>query len=149
MLLAHAQKSLRLNGFGVFHMYYTGAIDQITFKTILLLNLSVPTLYFGLVSAIPVQRRLLVVGKTLIGSIRMNGLRKQERSIEKTTIYEIKLQGRLDEDWSDWFEGMTICHEGETAVLKGKVTDQAALRGILTKIWDLNRTVISVNQIRD
>jgi hypothetical protein len=62
-------------------------------------------------------------------------------------IYEIRLQGRLDENWSDWLEGMVISHDDDTTVLRGKVLDQAALRGILSRIWDLNRTVISVNQI--
>lgn len=74
--------------------------------------------------------------------------KKEDRSINKSRIYEIRLQGRLDKDWSDWLEGMVISHEGENTVLKGKVLDQAALRGILSRIWDLNRTVISVNQIR-
>jgi hypothetical protein len=31
--------------------------------------------------------------------------------------------------------------------LTGPVADQARLRGIVSKIWDLNLTVISVNQI--
>ncbi len=73
--------------------------------------------------------------------------RKQNRNIDNLPIYEIKLQGRLNKDWSDWLEGMSISYEGETTILKGKVTDQAALRGILTRVWDLNRIVISVNQI--
>ncbi len=30
-------------------------------------------------------------------------------------------------------------------VLTGPVVDQAALRGILNRLWDLNLTVISVN----
>jgi hypothetical protein len=74
--------------------------------------------------------------------------RKQNRSIEKTQLYEIKLQGRLDKDWSDWLAGMSISYNGDITVLRGYVIDQAALRGILTKIWDMNRTVISVKEIR-
>ena len=61
-------------------------------------------------------------------------------------VYEIRVKGTLDKSWSDWFEGMVISHEDGNTLLKGKVADQAALRGILTRIWDLNRTVISVNQ---
>ena len=66
--------------------------------------------------------------------------------------YQIKVQGRLDENWSDWFNGMTIELENECdgppiTTLTVAVADQARLRGILSKIWDLNLTVISVTQI--
>lgn len=74
--------------------------------------------------------------------------RKQNRSIEKTPSYEIKVQGRLDKDWSDWLGGMSISYKGDITVLRGYVIDQAALRGILSKIWDMNRTVVSVKEIR-
>ena len=72
-----------------------------------------------------------------------------KRDIDRLLIYEIKLRGRLDKNWSDWLEGMSISYEGDITVLKGQIIDQAALRGVLTRIWDLNRTVISVNQIQD
>ncbi len=72
---------------------------------------------------------------------------KQNRSIDKLPIYEIRLQGRLDKDWSDWLEGMSITHEEDITILRGQVIDQAALQGILIKLWDLNRKVISVNQV--
>jgi hypothetical protein len=75
--------------------------------------------------------------------------REENRSTNKTPIFEIRLQGRLNEDWSDWLDGMSISHVGEISILKGQILDQAALRGILTRIWDLNRTVISVNQIQE
>lgn len=61
-------------------------------------------------------------------------------------IYEIRGKGILDEKWSDWFDGMTITFESGSTTLTGPVADQAALRGILTKIWDLDLTLISVNQ---
>ena len=56
------------------------------------------------------------------------------------------MRGRLDERWSDWFNGMTITSERDITTLTGAV-DQAKLRGIVSKIWDLNLTVISVTQI--
>lgn len=55
--------------------------------------------------------------------------------------------GRLDKDWSDWLEGMSISYEGDITILRGYAIDQAALHGILTKIWDMNIKVISVNPI--
>lgn len=66
-------------------------------------------------------------------------------------IYRITVQGRLDEDWSGWFHGLAIeCKAaGEWAVtsLTGPVVDQAALRGILNKLWDLNLTLVSVARL--
>ena len=62
-------------------------------------------------------------------------------------VYQIKVQGRLDESWSGWFNNMTIAFEGDTTTLTGAVVDQAALRGILSRLWDLNLALISVNQI--
>ena len=66
--------------------------------------------------------------------------------------YEIRVEGELDEDWVDWFDGMAIAIEysgdGRTATtLAGPVSDQAALRGMLSKLWDLNLTLISLRRI--
>jgi hypothetical protein len=72
---------------------------------------------------------------------------RPERDIDSLPFYEIRLPGRLDKDWSDWLDGMSITYEGDVTVLRGQVIDQAALRGILSKIWDLNRAVIAVRRI--
>jgi len=66
--------------------------------------------------------------------------------------YQIKVQGRLDEKWSDWFNGMDIALETATdgspiTILTGVVADQPRLRGMLSKIWDLNLTLISVIRV--
>ncbi len=59
--------------------------------------------------------------------------------------YEIKIKGRLDTRWSDWFAGMTLTHlDGDETLLSGALTDQAALHGVLERIRDLNLTLISV-----
>ena len=60
-------------------------------------------------------------------------------------VYQIKVQGRLDESWSGWFSGMAVTVEGNTTTLTGAVVDQAALRGILSRLWDLNLALISIN----
>jgi hypothetical protein len=66
----------------------------------------------------------------------------------KRAIYEIRIRDRLDEDWSEWFDTMTLAHtsEGQT-ILTGPVADQAALHGLLARILDLNLTLISVTQV--
>jgi hypothetical protein len=69
---------------------------------------------------------------------------------DQALTYEIKVRGRLDESWSEWFDGMSIALEDESngfpvTALTGPVADQAALRGVLVKLWDINLTLISVN----
>ena len=71
---------------------------------------------------------------------------KQYPDPDGPIIYQIRVQGRLDENWSDWFSGMTITFEGGVTTLTGPVADQAALRGLLTRIWDLNLTLLSVTR---
>ena len=71
---------------------------------------------------------------------------------EEPLMYRIRVQGILDPNWSEWLESMSIAAEQQpngcnTTVLTGRVADQAALRGILTRIWDLNLDVISVIRI--
>jgi hypothetical protein len=62
---------------------------------------------------------------------------------------EIKVKGQLDEEWSDWFEGMTITHtERDETVFTGSVADEAAMYGILSGLRDLGLQLISVNSRR-
>lgn len=77
----------------------------------------------------------------------------QFKGLDLPVVYEIKVQGRLDERWSGWFSGLTVaseqCADGATiTTLTGAVADQAALRGILFRIWDLSLTVIAVNRVK-
>jgi hypothetical protein len=62
--------------------------------------------------------------------------------------YEIRVKGHLDDQWDDWFGGLTITLEdnGETLVT-GPVVDQAALHGLLRKVRDLGMPLISVNRV--
>lgn len=68
--------------------------------------------------------------------------------MDKSYIYEIRLEGHLSKSWSDWFEGLTIHNEsnGET-MLCGSFVDQAALFGALNKIHSLNLKLISVHRL--
>jgi hypothetical protein len=63
------------------------------------------------------------------------------------TDYRIKLKGRLDPNWSDWFEQMAISTQGGETILTGPVADQAALHGLLIRIRDLNLTLLAVERI--
>jgi hypothetical protein len=60
-------------------------------------------------------------------------------------VYQIRIKGHLDRQWTDWFEGLAITLEdnGET-LLTGPVVDQAALYGVLRKVRDVAIPLLSV-----
>ncbi len=59
--------------------------------------------------------------------------------------YELRIEGHLDQHWSTWFDGLAIVHQEDgTTVLRGVVTDQAELHGLLAKVRDLGATLLSV-----
>jgi hypothetical protein len=64
-------------------------------------------------------------------------------------VYQIRVTGHLDSEWSDWFEGLSITLEdnGET-LLSGPVADQAALHGLLRKVRDLGLPLLSVIRLQ-
>jgi hypothetical protein len=67
-------------------------------------------------------------------------------------VYEIRVEGELDQDWQQWLDGLdaTLSYTSDRApvtTLTGPVVDQAALRGMLCKLWDLNLTLVSVHRI--
>lgn len=58
---------------------------------------------------------------------------------------EIHIKGRIIQQWSEWFGGLTICHSRrDETVLTGIVTDQAALYGIISHLRDLGLQLASV-----
>ena len=64
--------------------------------------------------------------------------------------YAIKLKGRLDEHWSEWFEGLAMAHdEAGNTILTGSITDQAALHGLLMRIRDLGLPLLAVERIEE
>jgi hypothetical protein len=64
---------------------------------------------------------------------------------------EIRVKGRIDEHWSDWFDDLTITHADDETVLTGTVADEAALYGLLAKLRDLGLPLVSVqpSEVRD
>ena len=64
------------------------------------------------------------------------------------TRYEVRVKGHLDQRWSTWFDGLTLTHEADgTTTLRGNVTDQAQLHGLLAKVRDLGATLLSVTPL--
>ena len=74
--------------------------------------------------------------------------------VTQGSIYKITIKGRLQEKWASWLNGMimsvenTVPGNNET-IITVRIPDQAALRGILNKIWDLNLTIISLMFVED
>jgi hypothetical protein len=70
------------------------------------------------------------------------------RTSSKPAIYEIRVKGNLDPQWSDWFDGFTVTQqENDETLLTGLVADQPALHGLLAKIRDLGLPLLAVTHI--
>jgi hypothetical protein len=68
--------------------------------------------------------------------------------------YQVRVEGWVAERWDNWFGEMTVARghrEDGTPVttVSGTIADQAALRGLLNQLWDLNLTLLSVSRVGD
>ena len=71
------------------------------------------------------------------------------RKLYQPVTYQIKVQGRLDKNWSEWFDNMAITvasGDDRTVIttLTGSVADQTALHGLLARIRDLGLFLLLV-----
>ena len=67
---------------------------------------------------------------------------------EEARIYQIRIDGQLGREWTDWFDGLSITPgENGTTLLTGPVIDQSALHGLLKKVRDLGTPLVSVNRM--
>ena len=82
----------------------------------------------------------------------MNKRPRQKLTLYRPTIYQIRVPGELGTNWSDWASGMTITIESEgggegnshpVTTLTGRF-DQAALQGLLRRLYSLGLPLISV-----
>lgn len=73
------------------------------------------------------------------------------RDPEQNCLYKIVVDGDLHESWSEWLGevdletrigGFDSCY----TIVLSEIPDQAALRGLLNRIWDLNLEIISLNK---
>jgi hypothetical protein len=64
-----------------------------------------------------------------------------------TMVYEIRLQGQLDQQWSAWFDGLTISYDEEgNTILRGPLPDEPALHGVLIKVRDLALPLLALKR---
>ena len=79
----------------------------------------------------------------------MMKITKQKLTLDRPATYQIKVPGHLNESWSEWAGGMAITVESDVdglpvTTLTGTV-DQAALQGLLRRLYSLGLPLISVN----
>jgi hypothetical protein len=71
---------------------------------------------------------------------------KMEAIDQKNTGFcEIRIKGRLEPRWAEWFDLMSFSSEENVTVLTGTVPDQAALQGLMQKISMLGMTIVSLH----
>ena len=94
-----------------------------------------------------------VLGQTRVNQaeerwvIEMNKINKL--TLSQPATYEIRVPGELDPSWSDWAGGMeiSIVSKGDgppVTILTGTVADQAALQGLLRRLYSLGLPLLSV-----
>ena len=65
-----------------------------------------------------------------------------------SACYRIQIKEQLDPHWAAWFEGMALTHVAHsTTLLEGRLADQTALYGLISKVRDLDLTLIAVQPV--
>ncbi len=82
----------------------------------------------------------------------MNLPNRNQVPFDSPAYYQIRVQGRIDQTWSDRLEGMAISlssKDGEPPVtaMEGKLYDQSALAGVLNTLYELRLPVLSVERL--
>ncbi len=67
--------------------------------------------------------------------------------------YQIKVPGHLDANWTEWSESMTITadcdSDGQPVTTLTGTIDQAALQGLLRRLYSLGLPLISVTWVEE
>ena len=74
---------------------------------------------------------------------------KQKLTLDRPATYQIKVPGHLNESWSEWAGEMTVTvgsdDDGLPVTTLTGTLDQAALQGLLRRLYSLGLPLISVN----
>jgi hypothetical protein len=71
------------------------------------------------------------------------------KSTNRSTHYQIYLEGILDKRWLRWFEGLEVTYSADDQTIIYGAFDQSALHGLFNRIRDLGVTLISVQRLSD
>ncbi|MFN2222015.1 MAG: hypothetical protein PVH65_02185 [Chloroflexota bacterium] len=78
---------------------------------------------------------------------------KQKLTLDRPVTYQIKVPSCLDDSWSDWDGKLAIAIEsppdGPPVTTLTGVLDQAALQGLLRRLYALGLPLISVHWVQD
>jgi hypothetical protein len=74
------------------------------------------------------------------------GVNMNLNSTRPSYEFQIRIEGRIPQEWQDWFSGLSILPDGEETLLVGSLPDHAALQGVLTHLASLNLALISVER---
>jgi hypothetical protein len=70
----------------------------------------------------------------------------KSREAKQMQRAEIRIEGCLDLQWAEWFEGFTLKHtSNRETILAGEVADQAAFYGLIGKLRDLGVRLLAIN----
>jgi hypothetical protein len=66
---------------------------------------------------------------------------------EVRRLYRIRISGQLDPEWADWLGALHVIKQeaDPTTTVLVCLADQAKLRGILNRVWDLNLIVMDLS----
>lgn len=77
------------------------------------------------------------------------GSQPGKQTLDEPVVYEFRVAQDVSDRWAAWFDGLDLAHDEQgNTLLSGIIMDQAALHGVLTKIRDLNLTLLSVMRKR-
>jgi len=73
-------------------------------------------------------------------------------TMDGPATYRISVSGRIDAGWSEKLGGMTVTTTGgrdspDTSTLEGRLSDQAALTGLMNTLYELHLPILSVEYL--
>jgi len=82
----------------------------------------------------------------------MEAVLKRTYNFDSPGAYRIRVEGHLDEEMSDLLGGMVITRaftleQKPITILVGQLRDQAALAGVLNDLYEMHRTLITVESL--
>jgi hypothetical protein len=79
----------------------------------------------------------------------MNDKNAWPGGLDEPAQYEIRIDGHINVEWAEWFEGMSVTAQTDgTTLLSGLLADQAALHGLVRRIGSLGMTLVSINVVK-
>jgi hypothetical protein len=87
------------------------------------------------------------------GSMYTNQARS-DWPFDKPALYQISVQGTVPPNKRALLDGMTVTavtvrDGGTVSLLVGELSDQVALEGVLSMLFELHLTVLSVNRVHE